>query len=130
MGSSTDSWPWTQTTTSSGQVIRYFVFVFVFWWLPTPQPTPKHLETRPPAPAAKLWCDVESAEEAEELSRLYGVTVVPAFTGGWVGGLAGRTETPRSSSQHSAVPEASFASNHSPTHPFHMPLLQPPSCCT
>lgn len=29
---------------------------------------------------AKLWCDLESAEEAEELSRLYGSTLVPAFT--------------------------------------------------
>lgn len=34
-----------------------------------------------PALAAKLWCDLESAEEAEELSRLYGSTLVPAFTG-------------------------------------------------
>ena len=33
------------------------------------------------APAAKLWCDVESAEEAAELSRLYGFTLVPSFTG-------------------------------------------------
>lgn len=31
---------------------------------------------------AKLWCDVESAAEAEELSRLFGSTLVPSFTGG------------------------------------------------
>lgn len=29
---------------------------------------------------AKLWCDVESAEEAQELSRLWDSTVVPSFT--------------------------------------------------
>ncbi|KAL6785248.1 hypothetical protein ACKKBG_A03065 [Auxenochlorella protothecoides x Auxenochlorella symbiontica] len=29
---------------------------------------------------AKLWCDVTSAEEAEELSRVYGTTLVPSFT--------------------------------------------------
>lgn len=33
---------------------------------------------------AKLWCDVTSAEEAEELSRVYGTTLVPSFTGGMV----------------------------------------------
>jgi hypothetical protein len=31
-------------------------------------------------PPAKLWCDVESADEAAELSSLYGVTLVPSFT--------------------------------------------------
>lgn len=30
---------------------------------------------------AKLWCDVESAPEAAELSQLWGVTIVPAITG-------------------------------------------------
>ncbi len=30
---------------------------------------------------AKLWCDVETAEEAAELSALYGTTIVPSFTG-------------------------------------------------
>lgn len=29
---------------------------------------------------AKLWCDTESAAEAEELSRLWGLTIVPAIT--------------------------------------------------
>ncbi|PRW34012.1 Xylulokinase [Chlorella sorokiniana] len=29
---------------------------------------------------AKLWCDVESAEEAAELSQLFGFTLVPSFT--------------------------------------------------
>jgi sugar (pentulose or hexulose) kinase len=28
-----------------------------------------------------LWCDVQSAEEAQELSRLYDFTLVPSFTG-------------------------------------------------
>ena len=34
-----------------------------------------------PLTAAKLWCDVESAAEAEELSKLWGTTIVPAVTG-------------------------------------------------
>ena len=44
----------------------------------------------PPAAlaAAKLWCDVESSEEAEELSKLFDFTLVPAFTGG-VRGVVG-----------------------------------------
>lgn len=29
---------------------------------------------------AKLWCDVESADEAAELSQLFGFTLVPSFT--------------------------------------------------
>lgn len=29
---------------------------------------------------AKLWCDVESAPEAQELSVVYGITLVPGFT--------------------------------------------------
>lgn len=38
---------------------------------------------------AKLWCDLESAPEAQELSHLFDVTLVPSFTGvgGWVGVL-------------------------------------------
>ena len=30
---------------------------------------------------AKLWCDVESASEAQELSAAYGEALVPSFTG-------------------------------------------------
>mmetsp|Transcript_15708 Transcript_15708/g.41397 ORF Transcript_15708/g.41397 Transcript_15708/m.41397 type:complete len:592 (-) Transcript_15708:105-1880(-) len=30
---------------------------------------------------AKLWCDVEAADEAAELSRAHGRTIVPSFTG-------------------------------------------------
>lgn len=29
---------------------------------------------------AKLWCDVESAKEAQELSQLFKSTIVPSFT--------------------------------------------------
>jgi hypothetical protein len=43
---------------------------------------------------AKLWCDVESKGEAEELSGLYGQTIVPSFTGG--GRLVGTEQAPGS----------------------------------
>ncbi|GAB4823554.1 hypothetical protein N2152v2_010600 [Parachlorella kessleri] len=41
---------------------------------------------------AKLWCDVESAEEAAELSRLFGTTLVPSFTGMCTAALAQSTK--------------------------------------
>lgn len=30
---------------------------------------------------SKLWCDLESAQEAKELSETFGTTIVPSFTG-------------------------------------------------
>jgi len=30
--------------------------------------------------AAKLWCDLESVKEAQELSELFKTTIVPSFT--------------------------------------------------
>jgi sugar (pentulose or hexulose) kinase len=53
------------------------------WWITEggkASQDPHHGLLARPCPAAKLWCDTESAAEAEELSRLWGEAVVPAFT--------------------------------------------------
>ncbi len=39
---------------------------------------------------AKLWCDVETVEEAQDLSRMFDTTMVPGFTGGVAWGLQGQ----------------------------------------